>query len=336
MAAVLLPPDVPPAPLDERIEVPEGVCMRYLFARCKRGAACRFSHAVDRAAYARDPVPAPSRSMASSAASAKAAKAADGPRAWRSIDWLLKGESVQTQPYLREFAAAQWLQGLLENPGCASMWNVRGRSLRKELTEAFGVLHACRRALAKLDTGRPARDTARPAVIFDLCCGKGFASLVLALSMPESLVVAVDTDPSMDLSHFCGQPNLVFEALDVTAADAGARLEEIRLREAVARGFALDLPRVAVGMHLCGPLSPHAARIFCDLPAPAALVLAPCCLDKRKSRVKIKAKSLQVDPHRYWCLSLLLELPLDCRRELMVDDDVLSERNSFLLAARAA
>lgn len=342
-----------------RVALPPGVCTRFVFAKCRKGARCSFSHDVDREPYiaavtAAKVLPPPSRSNASSAKADvadaevadvgsinEASNGAEKPKAWRSVDWLLRGESVKKCAYLRDFAAAPWLSQVLDSPACASLLNVRGKSLRKEITEAFGALNAAHRALEKL--GREGQDdaasmaTQRPAVVVDLCCGKGFASLLMALSMPNSLVIAVDSNPHMELGHFRGQPNLAFRQLDVTSPSAGEKIAAAAAEEAERLGWKEDagaLPVVVVGVHLCGPLSGHAARIFQETAAPAALALAPCCLDKGRPEVKRRAKKLCVDPHGLWCQELLFGLPAACRRELLVDEDVLSARNTFILAAR--
>lgn len=216
---------------------------------------------------------------------------------------------------------------LLGRAGCKSLFNKRGRPLRKEITEAFGVLHASRRALAKLHL----QPEASRVVVIDACCGKGFGSLVLAQALPGSVVHAVDCDPRMDLSHFQEQPNVRFHALDLHSP---AALEVVAdaATEAQNRGGALLL----VGTHLCGALSPRLVDLFLGLRGPAALVLSPCCLDGRRPGVKLAAKRLGVDAHAYWCLSLLWSLHVggSVRRELLVDGNVLSERNSFILASK--
>jgi len=266
---------------------------------------------------------------------------------WRSVDFLLRGSSVASNSYLAQFAQAPWLPEILRAPECASLLSIRSRSLRKELSEAFGMLHACRRALGKLgidvslleplphgaaDTDQ--REMQVPKVtIVDLCCGKGFGSLVLALSLPCAQVLGVDINPDMELAHFQLCSNLSFQELDVTRSDAAELL-------AAAEAKAVGQPRVlvVVGMHLCGALSQHAMRLFKERSkaGPTALVLAPCCLDGRQPSIKRCAKSLKVDPHLFWCLSLLFDLPPPgqrCRCELFVDDDVLSAKNRFLVAA---
>mmetsp|Transcript_86007 Transcript_86007/g.271160 ORF Transcript_86007/g.271160 Transcript_86007/m.271160 type:complete len:153 (+) Transcript_86007:766-1224(+) len=138
----------------------------------------------------------------------------------------------------------------------------------------------------------------------------------------------------MELAHFRGCPNLSFLELDVTRSDAGPAIAAAAAR-APAGEAGGPQALVLVGMHLCGALSVHAARLFLEAPAPSALVLAPCCLDTRQPEVKRRARRLGVDPHLYWCISLLINvLPggPGHRRELLVDDSVMSAKNSFLIA----
>jgi len=324
-----------------------GPCLRYRWGRC-RNKKCRYSHddaqrlAAD-AAEPPPPPPLPTRSVASAAGvvashdaavtdPSSAIKSRDRNAKWRSVDFLLNGQSVQTQPYLKEFASAPWLPTLLAREGCSSLFNKRGRPLRKEVTEAFGVLEAVRRVLSKFGGAGTDPISRSGAVIVDACCGKGMGSLVLAQAMPESTVHAVDKDPRMDLAHFQGQDNVHFHGMDLHS-HAAAELAARASQEAHARGA----PLLFVGTHLCGALSTRLVELFAELPGPAGLVLAPCCLDKRRPECKLAARRLGVDPHYYWCLSLLMSLPVGRghRRELLIDDDVLSERNTFVLAVRA-
>ena len=55
---------------------------------------------------------------------------------------------------------------------------------------------------------------------------------------------------------------------------------------------------VAVGVHLCGPLSPRAIELFAATPALDALALVPCCLDKRAdAALKAAARARGADPY---------------------------------------
>ena len=55
---------------------------------------------------------------------------------------------------------------------------------------------------------------------------------------------------------------------------------------------------VLVGVHLCGQLSPRAVELFAAAPALDALLLVPCCLDKRfDATLKAEARAARRDPY---------------------------------------
>ena len=59
-----------------------------------------------------------------------------------------------------------------------------------------------------------------------------------------------------------------------------------------------DASCVVLGVHLCGPLSPRAIDLFAASARLGALVLVPCCLDRRTDgALKLQAKSLGLDPY---------------------------------------
>lgn len=340
MAVVIAPT---PSPANFVPDVPDGVCTSFLFkGRCRFADRCQFSHEVDRELYLQKNS-LKSRQSRSTKSSGPFFESNDEPvprcsrTPWRSIDFLLRGETVKTNKYLREFTAAPWLQGLVKAPECANLLAVRGRSLRKELTEAFAALAAVRRALGKLFPEGYSESDVR---VVDICCGKGFGSLITALSMPQAQLLAVDLNPDMELAHFRHVGNLSFLELDITLPTAGDRvaaaIENVNNR--VNQQCQNKAIVVYMGVHLCGSLSRHAAKLFRQASSPAvALVLAPCCLDGRQVIVKRRAKKLHIDPHTYWCLSLLFdEIPPGPtnRRELIIDHDVMSTKNSFLIGTR--
>eukprot|EP00747_Dinoflagellata_sp_TGD_P029899 gnl/TRDRNA2_/TRDRNA2_134254_c0_seq3.p1 gnl/TRDRNA2_/TRDRNA2_134254_c0~~gnl/TRDRNA2_/TRDRNA2_134254_c0_seq3.p1 ORF type:complete len:349 (-),score=42.62 gnl/TRDRNA2_/TRDRNA2_134254_c0_seq3:348-1394(-) len=314
--------DVPPPP--EQV-----ICLRFKAGKCRQGR-CRFFHDVA-SRLPRPPSPV-SRSSATAAASVDIEDDAEDDlegksqksTPWGALDYLLKGESVKTQRYLKEFAEALWLPEVAGRTGCKGLFSKGGRKLRKEVTEAFAVVHASRRALAKLDLG------ADGVVIIDVCCGKGMGSLILAQEFGNSTLHALDRNRHMDLAHFQEQSNIHFHEVDLFSAAAADLISGI-----AADAQSRRIPVLMVGIHLCGPLSPRLLDLFLGLSAPAVLVLCPCCLDRKKPAPKLAARRLRVDSHMYWCLSLLWMLPSTCRRELIVDDDVLSEKNTFILATKA-
>ena len=59
---------------------------------------------------------------------------------WRAIDFLLQGESVKFNPYLKRFASSSYLSTLLNDPSLDSMWRRKSKELRKELIEAYVLI----------------------------------------------------------------------------------------------------------------------------------------------------------------------------------------------------
>lgn len=136
---------------------------------------------------------------------------------------------------------------------------------------------------------------ARVASIVDLCCGKGFLSLVLACEFPDAHVLGLDFDARIDTGHAAAAPNLAFVRRDLFADELEAELDAVLAAHGAGVEGALC---VAVGMHLCGRLSPRAVRLFGVLGALDLIILAPCCLDaKFDGALKLRARQLQVDPY---------------------------------------
>ena len=63
------------------------------------------------------------------------------------------------------------------------------------------------------------------ATVVDLCSGKGFFSLVLALEYPRLRVIAVDSNAAIKTGHFGLLPNLSFLRADITSAAFAADLD---------------------------------------------------------------------------------------------------------------
>ena len=76
--------------------------------------------------------------------------------------------------------------------------------------------------------GRGVITSGMDATVVDLCSGKGFFSLVLALEYPRLRVIAVDSNAAIKTGHFGLLPNLSFLRADVTsvafASDLAAAL----------------------------------------------------------------------------------------------------------------
>jgi len=184
----------------------------------------------------------------------------------RSVDFLLQGASVRTNPHLRRFAAAPYLPWLLTEPAFSPLLSRTSKQLRKELIEAYVLVDAIEDLLAigpakgvgSLGPAQPASIAAAAvaangdgrlcagggaagggaeggtgleqclgmdATVVDLCSGKGFFSLVLALEYPRLRVIAVDSNAAIKTGHFGLLPNLSFLRADITSAAFAADLD---------------------------------------------------------------------------------------------------------------
>lgn len=283
--------------------------------------------------------PAPSEAAAAS----NAARESGMPRApaRRSIDFLLEGTSIRTNRHLQRFGRAHYLPQLIAHPAFESLLRRTSKVLKKELIEAFVAIEALEGLLTAAERARAATGAAEVAnahskeesactpddghaprhdlpVVVDLCSGKGYLSLLLALEYPHLPIVAVDLNPKIKDEHYAAVPNLHFMRADILAPSFGADLEaavDAALDGAAPGGDAAspagdaggDLcvsatappsSCIALGVHLCGPLSPRAIQLFDASPRMRALVLVPCCLDKRTDgELKASARVLRIDPY---------------------------------------
>lgn len=222
----------------------------------------------------------------------------------RSVEFLLEGASVRTNRHLQRFARAPYLERLLNDPSCNGLLSRKSQSLRKELSEAYAVLEQLEASIG----GHQSAGRELVAVV-DLCCGKGFASLILACEFPNAQILGLDFDRRIDRQHAAAATNLHFVHRDIfdhaLEGDLATWLADHGARGGVC---------AAVGMHLCGALSPRAIHLFGAVPALDICIVAPCCLDRRfDGQLKMQAKQLQVDPY---CLKVaqiaqLLQLQAD-------------------------
>ena len=254
----------------------------------------------------------------------------------RSVEYMLAGESVKTNRHLARFAATPFLPRLLNEPAFAAILNKKSKMLRKEITEAYVCIEALE-AEYDFTRGRDGKISRRdgpvpvmlppPTAVVDLCCGKGFFSLLLALEYPWLPIVLVDSNPSIKMEHVAAIHNLAFLRADISRHEFIGELEEAveacvlkaAVRDSRKHGDAeaasvISPPsqkRVAtVGMHLCGPLSPRAIDIFAAAPIFDLLLLVPCCLDARTDLpLKLQARAEKIHPYEVKVrqLSALLE-----------------------------
>jgi len=212
------------------------------------------------------------------------------PSRKRSVDWLLEGTSIQTNKHLSRFANAPYLPYLLSEPAFSPMLSRTSKSLKKEIIEAYVLIEALEGVMELPTRTRPAAASAvveeeeeddevvavkrpTPSAVVDLCSGKGFLSILLALECPSLTILAVDLNKSIKSEHFDLLPNLTFLRADIMKESF------VDVLHTALDGHGTSC--VALGMHLCGLLSPRAIQLFEAIPCLTSLLLVPCCLDKR-------------------------------------------------------
>ncbi len=252
----------------------------------------------------------------------------------RSVEFLLAGESVKQNRHLARFAAAPYLAALLEDSALDGLWRRKGGSLRKELIEAYVVVEALEERVLKRQQRLDASSNGRRSgavqstqggdgvarrcsigrdsrgVVIDLCSGKGFLSVIIAHEFPNAVVLSVDNNPTIQPAT---APNTRFVLADImqdaflatlreqlaVATTAGSSIDTVDAAAPLPSSSAAQSPWcVALGVHLCGPLSPRAITLFEACEQLDALVLVPCCLDPRTDGLlKAAARAAGEDPY---------------------------------------
>lgn len=180
------------------------------------------------------------------------------------------------------------------------------------MSESWAALAAARALLREL--GVPLRRV----VFVDLCSGKALTAVLLALTFPESEVLALDIISGKCLPHTEDVPNLRYVEANLFRSEPMLRavLERPCDGEAAAGGScARQRVGVLVGSHLCGRLSAQAVDLFHGIEAVAALVLSPCCWPRTRdyssdqdleqmARLMMQ-KAQSVDTYSTWARYLL-------------------------------
>ena len=95
-------------------------------------------------------------------------------------------------------------------------------------------------------------------------------------------------------------PATLASTLDAAAATSAATPRQVAASTTGQVAATAEQPPrcVAVGMHLCGLLSPCAIDLFAATPSLQSLILVPCCLDKRvDGALKFEARQQGIDPY---------------------------------------
>lgn len=207
----------------------------------------------------------------------------------------------------------------------------RPRAASKEISEAYAAAAQVRAVLRARGASSNAVRLGTGLCVFDVCSGKGITSVILSQLLPEASVVMFDSNSAMDLSHVAALHNVRFVELDIFSREA-----EPTLRGAVARASTCV---VAVGMHLCGNLSPRLAVLAGRLSFVHGLVLCPCCIKGSLGEVVKRRARVEKRPN-YDVLAEMLsavcqsEFPADALVCLDEDHSMLSPRNSLITTVK--
>lgn len=272
----------------------------------------------------------------------------------RSIDYLLAGTTVRTNPHVKAFVEhhVDLVRRLREDATWASWANVHGRTLRKEIAESMAACGLAERELMRGgwratteeggDGGRRQR-----VVVFDLCSGKGFSAVVASRRFGSRCEVhMVDANEKMDLSHLKSEPRIRFHGMDVYDARLDALVKEAREDAETSRV-------VIVGVHLCGDLSRRAIELFARHRVDV-LVLSPCCLVREVRPHKRPhgtfgyglprvVRRFGGDAYDLWAKLLYATVPSHVgdgfavvRKTMSIDEHVMGEKNRFITARRVS
>lgn len=272
----------------------------------------------------------------------------------RSIDYLLAGTTVRTNPHVKAFVEhhVDLVRRLREDATWASWANVHGRTLRKEIAESMAACGLAERELIRggwraEEEGDGRRQQQQRVVVFDLCSGKGFSAVVASRRFGSRCEVhMVDANEKMDLSHLKSEPRIRFHGMDVYDARLDALVKEAREDAETSRV-------VIVGVHLCGDLSRRAIELFARHRVDV-LVLSPCCLVREVRPHKRPhgtfgyglpkvVRRFGGDAYDLWAKLLYATVPSHVgddfavvRKTMSIDEHVMGEKNRFITARRVS
>ena len=228
-----------------------------------------------------------------------------------------------------------------------------GRGAPKEISEAFAAADEVRRIVAELGAPPETSALGDGVTILDVCSGKGVVAALLSRLLPNARIVMLDACTDMDLTHVASRDNLRFVELDLFSREAGALLHELATEgrdgsrdgsRDVSGDNGISAPfqaTVAIGMHLCGALSPRLLVLAAHLAAIDAVSVCPCCIKGTLGDHVKRTARADARPNYDVLLETLQGLTareLAERGEVHVhrDAELMSPRNGFVRAVKSA
>jgi hypothetical protein len=232
------------------------------------------------------------------------------------IDYLID-DIDNKSGYVKEWIDEPFMNKMRADPSFRRLLN--HNKLEKEMNESYMVYQQTKNLLKKI--GKSADDD--DIVIFDVCSGKGFTSVLLSLHFPKARIYMIDKCTKMNLEHLTSLPQVTFENFNVTKSDM---LKFVNDR---AQGkFGLFL-----GVHLCGGLSVRFIDIYNRCEYLRAMVLSPCCLDKRNTKLLQLSKTTKIDNYQLWTTELYWQI-IKSEKDIKSDDRVETDRDKFIVAIK--
>ncbi|PRP89307.1 hypothetical protein PROFUN_02181 [Planoprotostelium fungivorum] len=238
----------------------------------------------------------------------------------RVFDFVMERGIEGEHVYLRKWLSQPFVPQIRADPNFYSLLN--HKALKKEMTESYSVYRQVKKMIEQIKHRHEGTECPT-IVLLDVCSGKGFASVLLTFKFPDLKIKMIDNDRFMNVKHLKSLPNIEMVYMDVHKEQFQDWMVET-LRGKIG---------IMLGTHLCGQLSIDFVDAYNNHPEVAAMILAPCCLNKKLWELNEKAKELNIDNYEYWSMHLF-ELVQSTQKELKSDDQVLSQKNNFISAIK--
>lgn len=256
----------------------------------------------------------------------------------RKVDYV--AEKLDEYPrYVAKWLKASWFPLVRQDPSFYSFLN--HKTLPKEFAESYEAYKQVKQCFKKSTEAQeaakapaviegatvpstPSKSTKERLLFVDMCCGKGFLSVLLNYKFPEAHILMVDNMAKINLDHLQNLPRIDFWMTDITTKKF---ISDLTLRCSDYKAVIL------VGIHLCGNLSEHFIQAFHDVPNAVSMVLCPCCISKKQTELLERARRESISNYELWSQELLRQVT-PANKELKTLKECSSEKNNFILACK--
>lgn len=267
-------------------------------------------------------------------------------------------DSDQVNLYIYNFSQLSFLPDLVQqsksNVSIRKLMN--HKNLKKEITESYGVYRLIDHALSRLPNHNSSffqlrnchseiecndliplsQNLSVKLVFFDICCGKGITSFLLAQLFPNCIIHMIDFNSRIKFDHMNELKNVHYHHLDIHS-NLCEQFLKLKCDEYRLDGFTI----IAFGNHLCGNLSTRIIDLFQKIEYIDVLIFSPCCLPTKKSNDNFQdtySFNLLGDSYSlfdHWCFTLYMGLSVNAfSPHLCRDDNVLSEKKKYIWVCR--